>query len=120
MSALDCGHEPTPGKFSTGSATDHAGRTMCYPCADSAQAADMATLGTRRISLYLSSDGKNITTWTGGVMARVTEHGASNRAGFYGSSIHYIRARDVDGVMWFGKNGGPGMSITLTRAKVSR
>lgn len=123
--ALDCGHVPTaPTNFhangvplTAGRATDRDGRTMCYACADSAQAAEMSTAGT--VTAYISGDGRNLTTWTGGVLARVTEHGHSARAGF-GHGLHYWTVRDSDGATWHGRNGGPGMVVTVRRHRAPR
>ena len=119
MSALDCGHEPTvtDSSFTNGTAHSPDGRSMCYGCADSEQAAEVADQETKVFAAYLSGDGKNITTWTGGVLMRVTQHG-TGRGGF-GGEMHYIRARDVDGRNWYGKNGGTGMHIAMRRTAVS-
>lgn len=115
MSALDCGHTPTvTTEIGTGTAYDLTGRSMCYGCADSQQAAEMTTAD--QMLLYLSSDGRSVTTWSGGVLARVTEHSAT-RTGWYGPDIHLIRATDANGARWYGRNGGNGMCIMLRRAK---
>lgn len=50
---------------------------------------------------------------------RVIEH-TEARTGFYGSALHYIRAQEATGERWYGKNGGPGMCVTMHRAKSAR
>jgi hypothetical protein len=116
---LDCGHAPTPSPHTSGSARSMSGRTMCYSCADSEQAAIVADKSVTAFDAYLSVSGDNITTWTGGVLARVTSHTMA-RTGWYGSKISYIRAVDCDGARWYGKNGGTGMFITMRRAAVAK
>lgn len=114
---LDCGHQRavTDG-IGAGYATDaNTGKTMCYPCADSRQAAEMSAAPEKFVA-YVDCDGKNITTWSGGVLARVTYH-TTSRTGWYRSQIHYWGARDADGRYWYGRNGGPGMVIQLRRYK---
>lgn len=121
---LDCGHV-NPGVEAagwngwgpTGYARTPANFTMCYPCADVHDRAAMANANEH--FGYLSGDGKSITTWTGGHLARVTQHGKA-RLGFHGSMIHAIRAVAPDGSQWYGRNGGEGMHIKIKRAKSSR
>lgn len=113
---LDCGHVPT---VDAGVGTGYArhavtNKTMCYGCADSQAAADMSAED--KYGAYLSGDGKNITTWSGGVLARVTYEGKA-RTGFHDSEITYLRARDANGATWYGRNGGRGMCVTIKRAK---
>lgn len=115
---LACGHPYTANEGpGTGYATDGAGNQMCYECADTYTRGLMARRD--EITAYLASDGKTITTWTGGTLARVTEHGTA-RTGWHGSHVHYIRAVAPDGSQWYGRNGGPGMVIRLKRAKQVR
>src|SRR5690606_2422420 len=95
--------------LTTGRAVDReTGRTMCYSCADSEQAALVADSTTTEFHAYVSSDGKNITTWTGGVLARATARGFSPYGVFGQSPLYYWSAKAVDGKVWRGKNGGPG------------
>lgn len=111
---IDVGGKP----FTSGTATTQDGRVLCYPCAEAEELESFMAAGAG-YSAYLSSDGKNVTTWTGAALARVTEHGTA-RTGFHGSEIHYIRAKDTQGREWYGKNGGPGMFIGLKLAKHAR
>ena len=114
MSALDCGHEPTPGPISTGIVTAPGGRTMCYPCADAEQRAEFAKADV--FAAYISLDGKRITTWSGGELAKVVSLGRTG--GGFGGTQHHVRAVAPDGLHWYGRNGGTGMYVNLRRAKV--
>lgn len=135
---LDCGHAPQPTFYSAGNkvtimerngttrqitttgeevmfpgyAHTPDGRRICPPCADSEQAAAMssASIGDK-VGAYLSSDDRNVTTWTGGVLARVTRVTRNARQTF-------VRAMDAEGHMWAGI--GPaehGTYVTLRRIK---
>jgi hypothetical protein len=125
---LGCGHVLTldmmteGGTHSTGvpitlgysvSRTDD--RTMCYACTDDTQRAEFATADT--FGAYVSSAG-HLTTWSGGVLAKgiTYRHGVS-RNGWHGSEIHSWRFRADDGSEWYGRNAGPGMCITVRKAK---
>jgi hypothetical protein len=114
MTLLDCGHAPTPDAgIGTGYATTPDGRRICYGCADSREAERMARGET--IVAYLSTDARTVTTWTGGVLARVTSAHTSARA-----RKTYVRAVDVDARSWHGS--GPaesGTYVTLRRSVAS-
>lgn len=115
MDTLDCGHAAAPTRLTPGYATTSDGRTVCYPCADELTRADIAT--SRVFGAYVAADGRHVTTWTGGLLARITEHGYSRAAGF-GHGLHYYRARTPDGRVWHGRNGeGAGMYITMREVK---
>lgn len=60
---------------------------------------------------YLSSDGKTVGGWKGNVLGQVTWSKQSR--GRTWSSFTYVRVTDVHGGLWYGKNGGAGMCITL-------
>lgn len=112
---LSCGHLSTPRGFAAGYATRvKDGAKICYDCADRMQREEL--LVEKEVFGYLSSDGKLITTWTGGELMKVTSEGSA-RTGFYGSRVTYVRAEGPDGSRWYGKNGGRGMSIRMKRAK---
>lgn len=117
---LNCGHPATarePGSIASGIAY-FGERTMCYECADAMKRAEMADPEKKKIVAYVSGgDGKTITTWSGGFLAHVTWH-TTSRTGFNQSTIHHYNARDPrTGREWYGRNGGPGMAITLTARK---
>lgn len=116
---LDCGHLSTPDGFVMGYATLNDGRRICYADADTMQREEFAEPGRTEFWAYLSSDGKTITTWTGGQLASITQTGVG-RSGFYDSKIYFVQAVAPDGSRWYGKNGGPGMSIHIKRAKGSK
>jgi hypothetical protein len=125
----DCGHMTLPDLFpvpewrdlagtpgtgitgGTGYSTDSDGFTRCYPCSDTAEREQMKTAD--RVFGYLSADNRSVTTWTGGILARVTSHHVSKPA-----RKTYVRAVDPDGVVWSGT--GPsesGTYVNLRRRK---
>lgn len=131
---VDCGHVAIPHYFlmpdwqtyagtpgqgvagGTGYATMRDGRKLCYPCADDVERAEMDTAET--FTAYLSSDGKSITTWTGGHLAHVQSLSTSKRYTPTGGQwhAHYVTAIR-NGVTWHGVNAGTGMVITLRRSR---
>lgn len=124
-STCDCGHAPTKTDgIGTGYAIDATTHeTRCYPCADDQIRAIVAASTPGRgsaITLYVSSDGRTITTWTGGrVMGRVSwgarhSWSPSSRGGEGGRC--YLTAVDNLGRVWSGV-GEPGMWTTLRLTK---
>jgi hypothetical protein len=121
----DCG-DKLPDKPTTG-ATGYALRVIgtyevriCYSCADDHHRAELET-ETDTIG-YVSSDGKQITTWTGGeLMKVVSEHSTPFGKGrWYGplsARLWYYRAVDANGNRWYGKGSGRGMNIRMHKAK---
>jgi hypothetical protein len=109
---LDCGHVPTPTPHTTGVAETPSGFRMCYPCSERWERSAMANAN--EYFGYISSDGKHLTTWTGGKLARVVTE-TNSRTGFHRSEIHNYRFVDDAGVRWYGKNAGRGMSIRVRR-----
>lgn len=116
METLTCGHAPTPDSgIGTGYARNAEGETFCYDCA-SLPDIEAVERG-EEIWAYVSTDGKQVTTWPGNALMRVTYNGTA-RTGFYGSTIHYIRAVAPNGREYYGKNGGNGMCIKMKPRKV--
>jgi hypothetical protein len=114
---LDCGHVlpllPSPG--GTGYALDReTERTSCYPCAEESERQAFSTADTW--TAYIDGQGLHATTWTGAHLARVVRHTVS-RNGWQGSQIHAWGFVDLAGAYWHGRNAGPGMVITVRRAK---
>jgi hypothetical protein len=82
---LDCGHVPTPtDHLGTGTAYDADDNSMCYDCAYRSIMDDIVMAGIslrndqadfKLPTVYMSSDGKTITTWDGRFVGRVTYHG---------------------------------------------
>ena len=68
--------------------------------------------------LYLSSDMKTITTWTGDLAGRVTRL-TRNRGGFGGRAggFYNVRMVDIYGHHWAGTSPGGGMYARLRRVK---
>lgn len=115
MTILDCGHAPR--LDSEGIGVGYArleGRTLCYSCADDWARADMRDHNS--VFAYVSQDGKTVTTWTGGELARVTWHRSEVRYTPTGGRYerHYYNARGDGG--WHGIGAGPGMYVRLRRA----
>jgi hypothetical protein len=116
----DCGHTvtPTPGRVGTGTATDpKTGRTMCYPCAEASERDAIKTADSH--TGYVSDDGKQFATWTGGELGKITSIVRGARQ--YGKDGPY-RMRTVyvttpDGARWFGRGSDDVDLITVHRLK---
>ena len=90
---------------------------ICYGCADTRER--LAMRKDDKIFAYLSADQARITTWTGGVLARVTWVSFPKRVGF--GRRQYVNAIDATGQKWHGS--GPvdsGSYVRLTRTKGSK
>lgn len=86
-------------------------QTACYSCADARMRAEMADA--RVFSAYVSEARREITTWTGGTLARITSlHTA--RSGWAGV-MRYVTAVTPDGAVWHGKGGADMDLVTLRR-----
>ena len=113
---LDCGHVPTPDAGAgTGYAYVPGGRKVCYGCADSLAAQEVAAAKPGdRLTFYVSTDGRTITTWSGGVLMTDVRYGRPHpfSRGPFADRRHYLRAVDVDGRVWSGV-GAAGMWATL-------
>lgn len=109
---LSCGHPPTPDVgVGTGYAITPEGDRICYACADERTLADIAAArpGDRAPGLYLSGDGRRITTWSGGtIMTHVRKGGRHN----FSPDRFYLTAQDAQGRTWHG-TGAEGMYCTL-------
>ena len=110
---LDCGHVPTPTEHTPGYGY-RGERRECFACLDTHLRAQL-TDQREPVIAYVSNDGRSITSWSGGVVARVTGHTAS-RSGFHRSELHRYWAEAGD-ARWYGSNAGPGMLIQLRRIK---
>lgn len=114
--SLDCSHAPTADAgCGTGYAYLPGGRTACYGCADSLAAADVAAAAPGdRMTFYVGSNGRTITTWSGGILMTDVRYGRPHpfSRGPLADRRHYLRAVDVDGRIWSGV-GAAGMCATL-------
>lgn len=111
----DCGHTVTVSGMGSGYAIERdTGRTRCYSCADESERATMADSASH--VAYVAGDGKSVTTWSGGRLARVTGH-TTARNGWHRSIIHRWWAIAPDGSAWYGANSGQGMAIRMRRIK---
>ena len=68
---------------------------------------------------YLSCDGKTVTGWKGDTLGTVIQTSVSSNplSRYRRETLTHIRVRDVHGALWYGKNGGRGMCITLRALK---
>lgn len=116
---LSCGHHPSPHEcFTAGTAHLPDGREVCYDCADALQREELKDRS-RPFTGYLSTDGRAVTSWSGGELMTVTgwEPCKLTRLSYaHGKSYRSIRARDCHGAMWYGR-GSPGIAITLRPCK---
>lgn len=127
---LDCGHMSTPSEYTAGYARTPDERRICYSCADASEREALKTAerftgyfvvpewGTKDGKLWHTITGSTITTWSGGLLARVTyfSRGRHNFGGF----LYRFRAIDVHGGRWYGTSPGPGMYARMRRAKGNR
>lgn len=90
---------------------------VCYPCADRYERIVM-NCATAHVA-YLSSDGRKITTWTGGELGIVISARPCKlaRRSFTHSASSFVsvRVRAFDGSVWYGR-GSPGIAIRLRKA----
>lgn len=91
------------------------GKRVCYRCADARQVEDLKDRSAP-FCAYLSSDGKSVTTWTGGRLMRVdgSKPCALSRRSYTHSakSFRTVWATDTHGGRWMGR-GSPGIVIKL-------
>jgi hypothetical protein len=112
---LECGHASA--EF--GRKPD--GARLCYPCCLAADVALLADPETRTFTGYLSSDGKHITNWPGGVLMIVTRWKDTRQTiGRYRGPLRHVWTKTPDGRTWYGKGSGTGMIITLRQTKGGR
>lgn len=118
---LDCGHQPSPHDVcTTGTAHTSDGREICWECADHEHRESLKDR--RPTGGYLSSDGKTVTTWSGGHLATVTWSRPcrlTRVSWVHGKSYVSVNARDVHGNYWTGR-GSPGIAIRLRPMKAPR
>jgi hypothetical protein len=112
----DCGHlESDHSDFTRGYSIDQKGRTYCYECS---LADDIAYLKeTGKLTAYLSSDGKRITTWPGLIIATVTSSHVVN-FGYCRDQMSFDAVM-ADGTRLYGRGPGNGMycRLRVRRAK---
>lgn len=97
------------------------GRMICYGCAHKR---DIEALKdrSRPFVTYMSSDGRSISNWPGGILGRVirSRTGRLSRWSFtHGRTIQHVRVVDVHGGHWFGCSN-PGIAIVLRPCKGGR
>ena len=118
--AVGTGYATVPGpsgKLWDGNEVANDVRYVCYPCADVRERNDLAALKPgEAFGAYLAADGKHLTTWTGGVLARITSE-TTSRTGFHGTKLTHIQAVTPDGKRLHGKGSGRSMFIRIRAAK---
>ena len=103
----------------TGYARIH-GDLVCYPCADKYQAESMRDAS--EAFGFISSDGKSLTSWSGGKLGTVVRKVATalpfgrRFSHVHGSHYYAFQVRDVHGQYWHGKSS-QGVAIRLRRMK---
>lgn len=112
---LDCGHADDW----NGSGCQRDGKSLCKLCGDAAALADFLASSEKQFG-YVSSDLQRVTSWGGGVLARITGRGSVRKlytpsGGFYESQS--IRAIDALGREWKGRGPGAGMYVRLSLVK---
>ncbi len=110
--------KPVQTNGGTGYAVIPDGSLICYDCADVREKQELKDRS-RPFLAYVSSDGNHITTWTGGVLARITQSNPcqlTRQSWTHGKSYSSIRCTDVHGGNWFGR-GSPGICIKLRPCK---
>lgn len=116
---LSCGHHPSPHSYTTtGTAHLPDGQEVCWKCADAMQREDLKDRSKPFVA-YVSSDGKTITSWTGGHLMRVTRSTRctlTRQSWVHGKAYSSIRATDCHGGKWYGR-GSPGIAISLRPCK---
>lgn len=104
------------GGVGTGYARVDGNQLCCYECVDKRQLAELAKRPAA-FTVYLSSDGRHVITWSGGILGRVHSLGVS-RSGWHGAEIARFHVCDAHGQWWQGRGAGRSMVCTLRPMKV--
>ncbi|WP_424863042.1 hypothetical protein [Streptomyces sp. MMS24-I29] len=115
---LECGHPPVPVEISTGYARDaDTGDRRCYPCADAKQRTEMQSPDAW--TGYIGSDRQRFTTWSGGLLGKVTSYTVESRDRYTPSGGQYrmrrVTVRTPDGAIWRGRSSTAMDVITIRR-----
>lgn len=116
MAKLDCGHDVDATRglgIGTGVCVTVDERRICYNCADDAERESMRE--GRPALAYLSSDGRNVTTWPGGILGTVTRETVRTMYGFCRSERTFVRVTAFDGSAWHGSGIGRGCYVRLRK-----
>lgn len=98
----------------TGYARVDGNQLCCYACTDARQREEMRKRPAR-FGAYISRNGRNLTTWSGGILGNVVNE--SHHRNNWGAWIHCYTIRDVHGKYWHGRNAGPNMCIVVRPSK---
>ena len=97
--------------MSTGYGSNRKGVKICYACCDNEARKEL--LEYDRIDQYISSDFKLLTTWSGGILGKVTWAGKTH---VFSRHRRHIDVTDVHGQRWYGV-GAEGEYTTLRKRK---
>lgn len=102
----DCGHvESYHSHMTRGYGIDQNGKTSCYKCCLNVDIKELKETG--KVTAYISSDGKHITTWPGMILANITGKHTVN-FGYCRDQISFD-AIMPDGTRVYGRGPGAGM-----------
>lgn len=115
METLTCGHENDWQGLVSGCTRPGRG-SMCRSCAHEHALYDVTCFD--HVGAYLDSTGEWVTSFDGGTLMRVVDRRVNRRrrtptGGYY--DVHYVRAVDMWGIMWYGRGQGEGMCIHMHR-----
>lgn len=93
---------------------------LCSPCSVVEEQKDLQ--GTSRAVGYISQDGKQVTTFIGGLLMNITESRLrrppfGRQTTWAGSKYYTFHATDVWGQRWVGQGCGPGVVAYFRRMK---
>lgn len=125
-SIIDCGHPPSPhGEHTTGDCVvreeGQPERRICWDCAHQREVKQMLTA--KRHFAYITEENGHwiVSNWPGRKLGDVlNKHEVRNwmvERGYMTSHWHYVRVRDVNGHIWFGYTGGPGLYVRLRKPR---
>lgn len=113
---LSCGHNPSPHhQWTTGTAHTILGAEICWDCAHKMTLEDMRLHS--KATLYLSSDGEKITSWSGRIVSEKVNIIRKSWNNFGGTMRYYVRF-EFEGEIWSGAGMGEGMYLNARKTKL--
>ncbi len=109
-----CGDEFVPDGCGTGYCTIGTAK-ICYLCADESLRAEMRA--GRTMTVYLSGDGSELHSWSGGALATVTVEHERPCGGFCHRSTRTHVWATGEGRAWYGTGPGRGMYLNMRPLK---
>lgn len=106
----DCGHiESEHSDFTRGYSTDEEGKTHCYECSLKLDIEHLKV--NKKLIGYISCDGKEVVTWPGLKIAKITASHVVN-FGYCRNQISFDAMTD-DGLKLYGRGPGNGMYCSI-------